>query len=427
MIVLYELTDILYHIVLAYIFSKYNGIFYARFRFSSSAKHIIYILLPVTLILIPHFVTDFYMQYLANFLVFLCTAFCYQGPKLRQIAATALFAAAAFALDLLLIFLSYKFHLRFYNYLSYNHVVYTALYLITMYLFVQIVGLARDIKNKRTSMTLHLLSTMSLPLASLYLLTCAFLSENLKLNYTFFINVLLLIGFLVFSIFENDRRERMINLQLEQSLIRSQNEAYLSQIALLQASGASMEKLRHDFRNHMEVLHSILASSPSSQAEEYLERIRQEIKPEAVISDTGSPVIDSLVNTKLSSCKKSGITVRYHAVIPNDLRIDAFALTIILGNLLDNAMEAVKKDTCTRKKIDLTLTFDRNCLIIALKNTYDGFLQTGGGSFLTNKANPALHGIGLKNVAQTIESKGGMLTFDYDERWFVVTAIIPCE
>ena len=296
-----------------------------------------------------------------------------------------------------------------------------------MYLFVQIVGFLRDIKSKKTSMTLHLLSIISLPLASIYLLTCAFLSGDHQLNYTFFINVLLIIGFLVFSIFENDRRERMINLQLEQSLIRSQNEAYLNQIALLQASNASMQKLRHDFRNHMEALQSILVAAPSSQAEEYLEKIRQEIKPETVISDTGSPVIDSLVNAKLSSCKTDGIALRYQANIPADLKIDAFSLTIILGNLLDNALEAVKKDTCTRKEIDLALTYDRNYLIITLKNAYDGILQTSGDCFVTSKANPALHGIGLKNVTQTIASKGGILTFDHDEHWFTVTAIIPCQ
>lgn len=427
MIVLYDLINILYNMVLIYIFLKYNGSFHGAFRFSNTASHAVYVLAAISLMLIPLFITDYYIQYLAKFFVFLCAAFSHQGSRIRQIAATALFVGTSFVLDLLLILLSYKFQLRFYNYFSYNHVIYIALYLMIMFLFMQVVRFVQDTRTRKTTIPFHLLDAVSLPLASIYLLACAFLSSNHELNYAFFINVLLIIGFLIFSIYETDRRDRLINLQIEQSLILSQNEAYLNQITLLQATNSSMQKLRHDFQNHIEALQSLIDAAPASKAEEYLKKIQQEMKPDAVISDTGNPVIDSLINTKLSSCKRDNISVRYHAKIPADLNVDSFALTIILGNLLDNAIEAVKKDSCKEKRINLTLTYTRNCLVLVLKNSYDGILQFDNDCFVTSKTNSGIHGLGLKNVAQTITSKGGMLSFDYDTSSFSVTALIPCE
>ncbi len=212
---------------------------------------------------------------------------------------------------------------------------------------------------------------------------------------------------------------------MEKELIAQQNEYYAKQFAIQQASASYIKKVRHDMANHLTALNSLFESGQTEEGRAYLEKAMQSLKPAAQIAHTGNPVLDGLLNSKLQDCQKRGIDLVFDAAIPINLDFDTFDLTVVLGNLLDNALEAVSKDTCTDKQLQVLLGLKHNCLTIRIKNTYDGRLQSTQGRLLTTKKNTHVHGIGLKNVETITANHDGIFDVTYDSLWFTVSVVLP--
>lgn len=142
------------------------------------------------------------------------------------------------------------------------------------------------------------------------------------------------------------------------------------------------------------------------------------------ISASGNPVIDSLINFKFLHIQDEGIALDCRIQIPADLDFDPYTLTVVLGNLIDNALEAVRKEGCINKEIRLSISYKQGCLIIKIKNTYNGVVKASGGRLATTKSNPAIHGLGLQNVEDIAETNGGSFDVTYDENWFSVSVAL---
>ena len=87
-----------------------------------------------------------------------------------------------------------------------------------------------------------------------------------------------------------------------------------------------------------------------------------------------------------------------HASLPNDLAVEPFDITVILGNLLDNAVEGASSSGSADPYIETTIEYTRGCLLICVRNTYDGRLNQSDGHLFSTKKDPSAHGIGIKNI-----------------------------
>ncbi len=102
-------------------------------------------------------------------------------------------------------------------------------------------------------------------------------------------------------------------------------------------------------------------------------------------------------------------------------------LTSILGNLLDNAMEAARK--CEKGLVSVALYMENggSLAVCRIENNYVEELREEGTQLLTTKENPDWHGIGLQNVKRLVEEYSGFIQQEYEKGKYVTTVILPVQ
>lgn len=138
--------------------------------------------------------------------------------------------------------------------------------------------------------------------------------------------------------------------------------------------------------------------------------------------NTGNSIVDMLLHYKVNLMKKYGITLESHIEIPDDVDVDDTDLCVIVGNSLDNAIEAVKGlQKKEMKIISCDIIYRKGALVIRIENMYDGERKKDSkGNYISTKKDDANHGIGLYSVKKIVEKYNGLLTICEDENRFLV-------
>ncbi len=104
-----------------------------------------------------------------------------------------------------------------------------------------------------------------------------------------------------------------------------------------------MRGWRHDYRNHIQVMTASLKMNKLSELESYLNELNTDLNTVDTVVKTGNVMADAILNSKLSLCKTKNIPTEVTAVIADECAVSDVDLCVIIGNLLDNAMEACEK------------------------------------------------------------------------------------
>ncbi len=208
------------------------------------------------------------------------------------------------------------------------------------------------------------------------------------------------------------------------TLLEEQNRSYNREIDILLDSQKRIRKMGHDIKNHFLVLKSYIEQERYQELGEYLDRMERETGTNISIIYTGHRMIDAILNYKMSIMRKEGISVDIQTKIENQLAIDDFDISVILGNMLDNAIEACREVTEEAKEIVVTFMTRKNQLFIMAKNTYNKKINWKNGVPQTSKADKEHHGIGLANMRNIIEKYDGTLEMDESGRYFMVNIML---
>lgn len=228
--------------------------------------------------------------------------------------------------------------------------------------------------------------------------------------------IILAINFIIYNLY----------VKLAEELeIRKYNTVYAQQLELYKKYTQEKEELlldirksRHDIKQHYIALLKMLEKQKYQECIEYLEGLLdRRIFAEDGISKTDNIIVDALVNSKYTLAKRRGIDFIIELNIPRELPFENADLSIVLGNILDNALEA----NSSEGKIFLSMKYEKSILFIFLKNTYDRPINRDkDGEIVTNKADASNHGIGLKSVRKITEKYYGASIIEIDEKEFVM-------
>ena len=206
---------------------------------------------------------------------------------------------------------------------------------------------------------------------------------------------------------------------------RLQSESRLSALREMYYQGLQREQnqvrtLRHDMRNHMAVLQGLLDNGDTGKAEEYL----RELLGSAALSGgrriCAHETANAVLSVKLGEMERLGIPSDFQVNLPEKLDISDTDLCALLGNALDNAMEA-----CTKVKtpdIRLRCRMDKGMLMLMVSNPLSGDEKPGLG---TTKADGKNHGFGLPGMAEIARRCGGSLDTRTEDGRFELIACIP--
>lgn len=275
----------------------------------------------------------------------------------------------------------------------------------------------------------YVVAVLTVPAGSAYLMHNIFLITAQHEEYTSFAIIsgllLLLLIYMIFEVYDrmmDDAEAQEKNLLYEQELDLLNRHAQERE-----AYDTEMRRLRHDMKHHMSSLLGMLQGNNAKQAEKYVREMLQET-PECRAEDvsrTGNAIVDSLVNHKCGIARAEGIAFDANVFLPAELPFLGGHLTIVFGNLLDNALEACREVEVGKRYVTLGASYEKEVLMIAVKNPYRGERRKNrAGKYITTKKDRRSHGVGLSSVEQAVEAYCGQVDTDEQDGVFRVSVVM---
>ena len=248
-----------------------------------------------------------------------------------------------------------------------------------------------------------------IPAMSVIVLSVLMLGEPPKIFAVLISGCMLIINISVFYLY-NILIENYIHLR-DNDIYKQQTYAYQNQLEVIMESQHRFRALRHDMKNHILALQVLVQRKEVEEADKYLDSMKNFMDNPGEYVKTGNDTVDSLLNYKILKANEVLKVVETKISIPEQLRLRSFDLNVLLGNLLDNAIDASMQTE--DKKLKITIKLDKGILFLNICNSCHR-IAGGRSDFLeTTKEDKVNHGIGLKNVRRIVEKYHGEITFLY--------------
>lgn len=176
----------------------------------------------------------------------------------------------------------------------------------------------------------------------------------------------------------------------------------------------------HDTEKHCGAVYDLLALGDSSAAMRYIENMHASDREN---NSSSNAAVNTVLRRKTEEAEQSGIAVTCNFEAAPALPIDEVSLCLILGNALDNAIEACRKLPEGRNRlIEIDVRCQNDRLTIRVANT-SGPVEIVGNTCVTTKSDTMLHGYGLKNIQKAVTENGGNSVIRYEDGMFILSVI----
>ena len=230
---------------------------------------------------------------------------------------------------------------------------------------------------------------------------------------------LALINLCAIFLFELSNRNADAKRRL--TLIENQAEIEKESYQRMLKTGEELRKLRHDIKNHLLYVRGIIESNEVKKAEEYIDRMESDLNQYEKYMVTGNRTIDYIIASKFS--ESTDITLVCTGVFPESKVIDELDLAVLFGNLLDNAIEAVKPQE--NKLIEIRLSMYNDYCNILISNHICESVLKNNPTLSTTKGKGSKHGFGLKSVRSIVDKYAGILDIYEEGSKFNIQISLP--
>ena len=206
---------------------------------------------------------------------------------------------------------------------------------------------------------------------------------------------------------------KIVELQTEQA------ERHLNEVRSIHRE---MRAFKHDYHNHLQTLRGHIASGDMARALGYIDELDARLKSLDTLLKTGNVSADAILSSKIAQAKAAGIAVTVKANIPDHMALSDVELSIVLGNLLDNAIEACALARGERF-IRLFIAVKGSMLYFSMLNSAAEKQIKRGSLFKTRKT--GLHGFGLRRAQSIIEEHGGWIKYNSEDGAFTTEFLVP--
>lgn len=182
-------------------------------------------------------------------------------------------------------------------------------------------------------------------------------------------------------------------------------------------------RARHDMRHHFIMMSDYLEAGDYEKLREYMSEYRKSVSDEGPIVFCPHRTINGILIYFARLSNEQEIDFEAQVSIPDKLNIPDIDISVLLGNLLENAIDACVSQTSGKRKISIRGNADKNSLFFTLDNTCDNEVkQNKKGQFISTKKDGS--GIGIESVKNIVERYDGVFTAEKKGNMFFVSFML---
>lgn len=217
---------------------------------------------------------------------------------------------------------------------------------------------------------------------------------------------------------------------LFQKWIDKRIEAYQSDLIRkycdeVESMYTKMRGWRHDYHNHIQALQASMALENYDEVNAYLRQLNDDLTNVDTTVKTGRVMVDAILNGKMNIAAQNKIAVNAKAKIPEGVPVTDVDLCVIIGNLLDNAVEENKKLPEEDRFLRIYLGQKNTQFYLAFTNAAGKKREKQGSLFQSAKGTD--HGFGLARVESIVKKYGGLFSADSEDGGFTAEILIPLQ
>lgn len=274
--------------------------------------------------------------------------------------------------------------------------------------------------------TKYYIALLFVPIGSIYIADNTFNSvehEGSTFSAMVTFSILLLLNIVIFEIYHK---------LSENFLLERERTVYVQQLEIVSRNTEEQKKImenfhqeKHNWINELIVLKNCVENSDKNSVIENINRIIKVCDVNEKISNSGNNVVDAIINFKYAVAKELGITFQLKIFIPDNLPLNQCDLGIILGNAIDNAIDAVKNCKTYEKTIEISMGIKKEALVLMVKNPYEHMIKKDKkGNLISTKKEFHKHGYGVSSIKRVADQYAGEVWIDTQDHIFTLTVII---
>ena len=275
----------------------------------------------------------------------------------------------------------------------------------------------------------YFLIILLIPVSSIYMMHHIFLIAAAHSEYTMFSAtasfLLLVVNYMIFEVYDWISRD---------AELREQNRLYAQQLDFCTQQAEERENLyleirriRHDLKKHLSVLLEMVRFGQINETEEYITQLLDDgvgNRPEEV-SHSGNIIVDSLINNTYALAQKYNIHFNINVLVPATLPFESGHLAIILGNLMENALEACREIKEDKRFINLDISYVKEVFQLSIRNNYQKKRKKDNiGNYITTKNDTIYHGLGLSSINHAVANYQGQVEIVDSDNEFQVIVVM---
>lgn len=222
---------------------------------------------------------------------------------------------------------------------------------------------------------------------------------------------------------------RLLEKESQMQRLRLLHEQTQNQMHLYQSMKKRYEQQRrfsHDYKNQLNCIQGMLESGQAKEAAEYISGLTGNFRYNEMCVNTEHAVVNVILNQKYQEASDKGIVMTIVSDNLSELTVSEEDIVTLLGNLLDNAIEACE-ELAENKVIQFKMVLEDDQLVLSIRNPVKDAVQIKNNRIVTSKRDKSQHGIGLLNVDSVIRKNSGTSVLKCENGWFSFAAIIPLE